>query len=267
MKRNACVMLLVLAAAAPGICRGDMLGNPGFQVGKKNLFVGAEYSKITHIYDLDTGDLETRSERVNLKVTTGLADWFDIYLKVGGSDLWLNYKENNYLGNNLGYASRNFDSEMQVGFGGGTRIRLLNFVDARTRVFVQGGGYYFTASDDIVWQSGASSFAKERDLRWLDMSAGMGIVKQLDIIDVSAGVGLQQIMWWMSDVDVVTSGSAQTRIVRPDRDSFEMKNPVFGFIGIDVILPQAYRLSAQAGISSMDDYEVSVAISQGLGRE
>jgi len=268
MKRTYAV-LLILTLMTPCLLHADILGNPGFQVGSKNLFVGVEYTSILQKFDLDTSDLETSSERASLKVTTGLSDNIDIFLKVGGGSLKLDYENNNYLYKNVnyGYAIKNYDSDMNIGFGGGTRIRLMNFVDSGIRVFAQGGGYYFQTDDDIHWQTGSGTFIKEREIKWADIYGGLGIAKRFDFIDLNFGVGFSEIKWWIKDVDVNKFGSSTTRTTIPERDSFEYKSPVFGFIGIDFVLPHEYRISAQAGIRNLDEAEFSVAISQGLEKD
>ncbi len=254
--------LPILLLFVPNLIFADILGNPGEQVGKKNLFVGVEYSNNMHIYDLDTiKGLEASSERISLKVTTGLNDWFDIYVKAGGASLMLDYKKERN-------AIKNFDSSMSAGFGAGARIRLLNFVDSDTRVFVQGGGFFFKADDDFQWQKAASTITKvEREIKWADLYAGLGIVKRMDFIDLNFGVGVSEIKWWINDVETDKVGNVETSITRPERDSFEAKTPVFGFIGIDFILPYEYRISAQAGIRNMDEAEFSIALSQGLEKD
>ena len=259
--RKATAVLFILVIFFPESLFADMLGNPGEQVGKKNLFVGVEFSNILHSYDLDTDGIDTSSERVSLKVTIGLRDWFDIFVKAGGANLMLDYKKQ-------GNAVKNFDSDMNVGFGGGGRLKLLNFVDSETRVFIQGGGFYFTSSDDIQWQPDAiTTLTKERDIKWMDLYAGLGIVKRMDIIDLNFGVGFSEIKWWINDVEITKSGFAEIRKTIPERDSFESKSPVFGFIGLDFILPLEYRISAQAGVRNLDEFEFGVAISQGLERD
>jgi hypothetical protein len=268
MKRTYAV-LLILTLMTPCLLHADMLGNPGYQVGSKNLFVGVEYTSMMQKFDLDTSDLETSSERVSLKLTTGLSEKFDIFLKVGGASLKLDYRNNNYVYRNInyGYAVKNFDSDMEIGFGGGARLRLLNFVDSGIRVFAHGGGYYFQAESDINWQTGTGNFIKEREIKWADLYGGLGIAKRFDFVDLNFGVGFSEIKWWINDVDVTQSGSFETRTTVPERDSFEYKAPVFGFIGLDFVLPHEYRISAQAGIRNLDEVEFSVAVSQGLEKE
>lgn len=268
MKRLYAV-LLIFTLLPPCILHADILGNPGFQVGSKNLFVGVEYTSIMQKFDLDTSDLETSSERISLKVTTGLSDNFDIFLKAGGAKLNLDYAGNNYVYQNVnyGYADKNYDSDMNVGFGGGARLRLLNFVDSGIRVFVHGGGYYFQTDGEIHWQTGAGTFIKEREVKWADIYGGLGLAKRFDYIDVNIGVGFSEIKWWINDVDVTKVGSSTTRTTVPERDSFEYKSPVFGFIGFDFVLPHEYRISAQAGIRNLDEAEFSIAVSQGLEKD
>ena len=257
------VFLLILMVFAPNLIFADMFGNPGEQVGRKNLFVGVECSSNMHIYDLDTTKgLETSSERISLKVTTGLNEWLDIFVKAGGANLMLDYKKERN-------AIKNFDSSMNAAFGAGTRIRLLNFVDSGTRVFVQGGGFFFKADDDFQWQKENQSTITtvEREIKWADLYAGFGIVKQMDFIDFNFGVGFSEIKWWINDVEIDKMGSVETSITKPERDSFETKTPVFGFIGLDFILPYEYRISVQAGIRNLDEAEFGIALSQGLEKD
>ncbi len=253
------LLLIVLSMLIQPSVSAEMIGNPQEQVGKKNLFVGLEFSSIFHNFDLDTNSgVDTSSERMTLKVTTGLSEWFDIFLKAGGASLMMDYeKESN--------AVKNFDSTMNVGFGGGGRIRLLNFVDSEMRVFAQGGAYYFTSSDDIMWEMSAiSNRTIERDMKWIDMYGAVGVVKRMDFIDLNFGLGFSQVKWWMNDTEINKTGTAETRSVLEERDSFESKSPLFGFVGIDFILPLEYRLSAQAGVRNIDEAQFSIAISQGL---
>ena len=254
-------ILVILMFFGSNTINADMLGNPGAMVGKKNLFVGAEYSSIMHEYKLDTRGLDTSSERINLKVTTGVTDWLDIYVKGGGSKLTLDYKKESN-------AIKNFDSDFNFGFGGGVRLRLLNFVDSGTRMFFQGGGYFFKASDDIIWQSDVSTtLTRDRDIKWADMYAGLGIAKRYDFVDLNFGVGFSEIKWWVNDIERTRTGNAENSVTIPERSSYESRSPVFGFIGIDFILPYEYRLSAQAGIRNVDEAEFSIAISQGLEKK
>lgn len=259
--RTLCAVVLILSCAGPVGLAADMLSNPGFQVGEKNLFVGLEYSTLMHEYELDTGGLETSSDRVSLKFTVGLRDWLDVFVKGGGANLMLDYvKESNAL--------KNYDSEFGAGFGAGARLRVMNFEDSRTRVFLQGGGFFFKTDNNIEWEVDAlTSLKKEREIEWADMYVGLGIAKQMDFVDFTIGAGFSQIYWNMQDVDVRTIGSAVTRTNLPERNSFESLNPVYGFIGLDFILPLEYRISAQAGIRNMDEAEFCISISQGLERD
>jgi len=259
--KNIYIGLWIFLLVCPGILYADMLSNPGVQVGKKNLSVGLEYSTVMHTYDLDTDGLDTTSDRISLKFTTGLTDWLDIFVKGGGANLILDYKQESN-------ALKNYDSDFGVGFGAGARLRLMNFMDSQTRVFLQGGGFFFKTDGAIEWETDVlSSLKKERELEWADMYVGMGIAKRMDFIDLNFGVGFSQIYWRMQDTDVQLTGSAITRSLLPERDSFESLNPVFGFIGLDFVLPYEYRISAQAGIRNLDEAEFSIAISQGLERE
>ena len=265
---------LALVLCLPGTALSEMFGNPGTQIGEKNLFVGIEYSSVMHVYDLDTQDLDTRSERISLKVTTGIKSWLDIYFRAGGVNLTLDYKTNDYVyktsnvSKAWGNASKNFESEFSPGFGAGTRIRLLNFENSRTRVFFDGGGLFFKTDDSIRWNlADGSIITKNRDMNWADIYAALGISKRMDYVDLTLGVGLTEIWWEITDENLEQVGTATTRSTVPKRDSFEMKNPVFGFIGLDFVLPLEYRLSVQAGLRSTDDAVFSVALSQGLERD
>ncbi|MFC1541931.1 hypothetical protein ACFL50_05735 [Candidatus Latescibacterota bacterium] len=257
--RKIILLLAVILCFLPHMIFAEMIGNPSEQVGKKNLFVGLEYTSILHNFDLDTtGGVDTESERASLKVTTGLTDWFDIYLKAGGASLLIDYKKESN-------AIKNFDSNMNIGFGGGGRLRLFNFIDSETRVFIQGGAFYFTSNDDIQWQENAiTTRIRDRDIKWIDMYAAIGIVKRIDFIDLNCGLGFSQIKWWINDIETLKTGTATTSNTLDERDSFEAKSPLFGFVGIDFVLPYEYRISAQAGIRNIDEAEFSVAISQGL---
>ena len=260
MKRITAAILIIMIFV-PGSLFAEILGNPGFQVGKKNLFIGLEYSSIMHIYDIDTNGLDTFSERVSLKVTTGLADWLDIYIKGGGASLKLDYeKESNAL--------KNFDSNMSVGFGAGARLRLLNFVDSGTRVFLQGGGFFFKADGDFQKQIDSYTIrTTDREIKWADIYAGLGIAKRMDFIDLHIGVGFSEIYWDYKDVIVDRTGTATSKLPGSERSSFESRSPIFGFIGLDFVLPYEYRISAQAGIRNIDEVEFNIAISQGLERD
>jgi len=254
-------ILFILALFFPTMLQADLIGNPGTQVGGKNLFVGLELSNNVHFYDLDTNDLKTSSDRISLKVTTGLNDWLDIFIKGGGASLMLDYKEESG-------AIKNFDSDFKAGFGGGTRVRLLNFVNSRTRVFFQGGGFFFKTNDDIQWnQSDGSILTREREIKWADFYCGLGVSKRMDYIDFTFGVGFSEIKWWIEDIDVTKSGVVETRVPLELKESLETVNPIFGFLGLDFVLPLEYRISLQAGIRNIDEYEFSVAVSQGLEKD
>jgi hypothetical protein len=214
-----------------------------------------------HNYDLDTRGLDTSSQRINLKVTTGLTDWLDIYVKGGGAKLKLDYaKESN--------AIKNFDSDFKGGFGAGTRVRLFNFVDSKTRVYLHGGGYFFKTNDTIEWLNNDNTgLIKDREIKWADMFAGLGISKRIDYVDVSLGMGYSGIKWWINDVDRERIGSSESKKTLKERTSYENKNPIFGFIGFDFVLPLEYRISIQAGINNTDNAEFSIALSQGLEKD
>ncbi|MFC1692393.1 hypothetical protein ACFL1R_02685 [Candidatus Latescibacterota bacterium] len=256
---------LILIIILPVSLGAEILGNPGMQVGEKNLFVGIEYTRSIQEFDIDTDGIDTSSDKILLKITTGLSDWFDIFLRCGGANLKLDYKASE---KSADIVTKNFDSDFVFGFGGGTRIRLLNFIDSGTRVFFQGGGFLYKADDSIQWDKvDGTTLTKDREMKWADIFAGLGIAKRLDYVDLTFGVGFSQIWWEISDVDKISSGTSISRIPQKTRDSFEINNPVFGFIGLDFVLPYEYRLSAQAGIRNMDDAEFSVAISQGLEKD
>ena len=86
-------LIIAFIIGMPKVALSEMLGNPGTQVGEKNLFVGVEYSSTAQIFDLDTEDLDTISDKITLKVTTGLTEWLDIYFRAGGAKLKLDYKK------------------------------------------------------------------------------------------------------------------------------------------------------------------------------
>ena len=248
----------------------DILGNPSTQVGKKNLNVGIEYTTITRTFDLDTKDIDTNSERITVKATTGLTDWLDVYIKAGGANLRLNYKENNYAYQNLGTSVKDYNSDFSAGLGAGARLRLLNFVNSGTRVFLHGDCFAFQTNDDIVWNLlDGSVFTKNRDMKYGDIHVGLGISKRMDFVDFTVGVGYTTIWWEIEDIDIEEriSPSSISKIPLEKRDSWETKNPVFGFIGFDFILPREYRVSIQAGLSNLENTEIGIAVSQGLERD
>ena len=245
----------------PGLSSGQWFSNPGTNIGKKNLVVGAEYSQVMHSYELDVNELPTVNERFKLKVTAGLTDWFDVYVEGGGAGLMLDYKEND------ANAVKNFDSDYKAGLGLGARVQLLNFLNSQTRVFLQGGGFYFKTDDTVSWDYIDRTLIKNRDMKWADLYIGLGVVKRIDFMDVSVGVGYSEIKWWMRDTIEIHEGNAVTWDKKPWRDSFEISNPVFGFLGLDFILPYEYRISLQAGITNIDNIGFSAALSQGLERK
>ncbi len=261
--RNSIAVFLVLLVCFPCLSMAEFFGNPGANVGEKNLVVGIEYSNIIHEYQLDTIGLPTSSERVKLKVTAGLSDWLDIYIEGGGAGLMLDYKENDTK------VSKNFDSDFKAGVGLGARVRLLNFPNSQTRVFLQGGGFYLKTDDTIEWGYSLEPMTRKRDMRWADIYIGLGVVKRIDFVDLSFGVGFSEVKWWMRDiVEEYDSNTGGTKFYKERwRDSFEIVNPVFGFMGIDFILPYEYRISVQAGLTSIDDYGFSIALSQGLEKD
>lgn len=260
--RNGLIALLALCLWAPDAPRAELFTNPATNIGKKNLFVGAEYSSISSIYDLDTSELPVTSERALIRVTAGLTDWLDLYIKGGGVNLRLDYQE---LDDSV---IRNYDTpKMKPGFGLGTRVRLLNFVNSGTQVFLQGGGFYFNSDGSVLWSYPGKTVEKSREMRWLDLYAGIGMTRRIDFVDLNFGVGLSEIKWWIKDDVREKIGQVTSTVHTPWRDSFETKSPVVGFFGLDFVLPHAYRLSAQAGIRSMDAAQFTIAVSQGLERE
>ncbi|MBN1294487.1 MAG: hypothetical protein JXB48_21800 [Candidatus Latescibacteria bacterium] len=260
--KNTIKAFLTLMMCFTGLSRAELFNDPGTNIGKKNLVVGIEYSSFLKEYELDqTKEFPTSSERILLKVTAGLTDWFDIYLKGGGASLLLDYKEN-YTN-----VQKNYDSDMEAGVGAGARLRLLNFPNSMTRVFVQGGGFYYKTKDTIEWNYPDRTEITKREMKWADYYVGLGIAKQIDFVDLTFGVGYSQIQWWMKDTIETHQGTAVSWEKKPWRDSFETKNPVFGFLGFDFVLPYAYRFSAQAGIRNLDEAEFNISLSQGLQKD
>lgn len=261
MKKILVGALLLTLCATPAL-RAELFTNPAVNIGKKNLFVGAEYSSIMSEYNLDTRDLPIASQRALLKVTAGLTDWLDIYVKGGGVSLLLDYKS---LDDNV---SSNFDTgKMKPGFGAGTRIQLLNHEDSGTRVFLQGGGFFFANQGSVEWNYPGKTVVKDRSMRWLDLNVGIGVSKRIDFIDLNAGVGFSEIKWWIKDNTKERIGTVTSTVHSPWRDSFETRNPILGFLGIDFVLPYEYRLSAQAGVRSMNAAEITLSVSQGLEKD
>ncbi|MFC1608446.1 hypothetical protein ACFL47_10805 [Candidatus Latescibacterota bacterium] len=264
MKNSGVVFLvLIFLLCCTSQSSAQYFSNPGTNVGKKNLVVGVEYSQIMHTYDLDASEIPTSSERVKLKITAGLSEWLDIYIEGGGAGLLLDYKENDPD------VSKNFDSDMNAGIGLGARIRLKNFQNSQTRVFLQGGGFYFKTDDILEWGYAVEPLTKRRDIKWADMYVGLGVVKTIDFIDLSFGIGYSQIKWWMRDyVEQYDSSTGGTINLKQSwRDSYESPKPVFGFIGLDFILPYEYKVSVQTGLTGMDDFGFSVSLSQGLEKD
>jgi len=252
----------LLFLVAPAAVHAQLFTNPSTNIGRKNLFVGAEYTTVRSVYDLDAKDLPIASERALLKVTAGLSDWLDIYVKGGGVNLSLDYKD---IDDN---AVKNFDPDkMKPGFGAVTRIRLLNYVNSGTTVFFQGGGFYFTAKDDIEWAYTGKTVTKDRSARWLDIYMGIGLTKRIDFVDFNCGIGFSEIKWWIKDDVGEKVGTVTSTVHSPWRDSFETKRPMMGFLGLDFVLPYEYRLSAQVGIRDMDNTSVTVSLSQGLEKD
>lgn len=260
--------ILACMVFGAGTVSAEMFGNPAVQIGKKDLSVGLEYTYAMQTFDLDTSDLDITSQRANLKATTGLTDWLDIFLKAGGAALAQDYENNNYAYRNLGYAVTGYDSDMGLGFGGGARVQLYENVDSGFRLFLEGGGYYSKTEGTIVWEPNAlTTFTRERETRWADVYTGAGMAKRIDFVDLHLGVGFSQVKWWIADTDIEARGVSASRTIMPERDSWEAGNPVFGFFGIDFVLPQAYRLSFQAGARTLENAEFSIALSQGLQRD
>jgi hypothetical protein len=257
MKRTVALTLAVILVL-PMAAWSQMAGNPMEQVGKRNLFVGLEYSTKVHEYKLDTSALETTRDIAAIKVTTGLSDWLDIYLKGGAAALTLDYvKESSALSN--------YESNYGAGFGGGVRMQLWDFVNSETRVFLQGDGFVFNSSDSIEWNRlDGSTFTKDRDITWADLSIVLGVTKRWDYVDLTIGAGFSSVWWEFEDVEITQSGSAVSIIPLAARNSFESKDPMFGVIGVDFILPFEYRLSVQTGVTDSEQASFSVAISQGL---
>jgi hypothetical protein len=252
----------IMLLFAPAALEAQLFTDPATNIGEKNLYVGAEYSSIMSEYDLDASNVPIISRRALIKVTAGLTDRIDVWVKGGGVGLRLDYKQND---DNV---TKNFDpSNMKPGFGAGTRIQLRNFEDSGTRVFFEGGGFYFTADDNIEWSYPGKTKQDNRSMRWLDLFAGIGVAKRIDFVDVNCGIGLTEIRWWMQDDTSEKVGSVTSTVKNPWRDSFEWKNPVLGFFGIDFVLPQEYRISVQAGIRSMNDAAITVSLSQGLDKK
>ncbi len=257
--------VIVFMLCCTGTVSADMFGNPAVQIGKKNLSVGLEYTYALQTLDFDTRTIDITSQRANLKLTTGLTRWFDIFAKVGGASLMQDYENNYYAYQNLGYAISNYDSKMNIGFGGGGRLNLYTNVDSGLRFFVEGGGYYLRTEGTIVWQTNAlTTFTKDRETRWADVYAGAGLAKRMDFVDLHLGFGVSQVEWWITDMDVKATGNTVNRFAQPERSSWELGNPLFGFVGIDFVLPLEYRFSVQAGVRTLDNAEFSIAISQGL---
>ncbi len=268
------ISVIVLLLFVSGAAYGEMFANPGSQVGYKNLYVGLEYSTVTQVYDIDTSDLDLSSERAFLKVTTGLSDWFDIYFRAGGATLDMDYKKNNYIyktstgSTRWGNASKNFESDYVPAFGAGARMRIMNFENSRTRVFVQGGGLMFKADDNITWDlDDGSMMTKNREMKFVDINVGAGLVKRLEYADLTIGAGFSEIWWEINDENLQKIGTATVRNQVPARDSFETKSPAYGFIGLDFILPREYRISLMANVKNADEAEFSVSLSQGLQRD
>jgi hypothetical protein len=246
----------------PVALEAQLFTDPASNIGKKNLVVGAEYSSISSTYDLDTSDLPITSQRALLKVTAGLADWLDIYFKGGGVSLLLDYKEIDDT------VVKNFNpNKMQPGFGAGTRIQIMNLVNSGTRVFFEGGGFFFKTNDNIEWSYPGKAVENDREMRWLDLYAGVGVSRRIDFVDLNFGIGLSEIKWWMKDDVREKVGTVTSTVRSPWRDSFETRNPVLGFLGIDFVLPHEYRISAQAGIRNLDNAMVTVSVSQGLEKD
>lgn len=259
--RKALIAIVVLCMGTSE-SRAELFTNPAANIGKKNLSVGVEFSSVASVYDLDASELPITSERALLKVTAGLTDWLDIYLKGGGANLVIDYKEDD------DDVVQNFaPDKMSAGFGAGTRIQILNRVNSGTRVFFQGGGFFFNADGEISSVTTTKTVTTSREMRWLDVYAGLGVSKRLDFLDITGGVGFSEIKWWMKD-DVSTITGTSTSTVHKDwRSSFETRSPIVGFIGLDFVLPHEYRLSLQTGIRGMDAAEVTFAVSQGLEKD
>ena len=69
MKNIITVLLIIMVFGAVSL-HADMLGNPGSQVGEKNLFVGIEYSNISHTTDIAIEkDTAKSAAKKGLKVT------------------------------------------------------------------------------------------------------------------------------------------------------------------------------------------------------
>ncbi len=259
MNRTA-VLTLAALLGLPAVAWSQMMGNPMEQVAKRNLFVGIEYSTLIHVYDLDTEGIDTTTDIAGLKVTTGITDWLDVFVRAGGARLTLDYEQ-------LGWTD-NFESDYSAGFGGGGRLRLFNFVNAETQVFLQGDGFVFRASDTFERERpDGSTQVRDREVTWSNLSLGLGLTKRWDYVDITVGATLTEVWWELNDVEITRFGSATGRVPLDTRDSFETNSPLAGFIGLDCVLPYEYRLSLQGGITDMDNLRFGAAISQGLEKD
>ena len=254
------ICVLIITALFSGSASGNLIGNPGMNVGKKNLVVGLEYSYMSR--KLET---MTYSNRYLLKATTGLSEWLDIYLTGGGADLSMDYYESKSKVNSTIY---DYSSNASGGVGFGVRMRIMNFENRNTRVFIMGDIFGFRTNGEFIEDlGGGQQNVLQRDTIWIDGRCALGITFGFELVELSFGVGAAGVQRRMDDVKITRSALTSTKVPQARTEPLDYPKPAFGFIGFDFILPLEYRLSFQISGHNIDEGRFSFAISQGLEKD
>ncbi len=252
-------ILIITVLLLTGSASGNLIGNPGVNVGKKNLVVGFEYSYMSR--ELET---MTYSNRYLLKATTGLSDWFDIYLTGGAADLKMNYYQNSSMGSTL----YDYSSNASVGAGFGVRIQLMNFENRNTRVFIMGDVFGFRTNGEFIEDmGGGQQNVLQRETLWIDGRFALGITFGFEILELSFGAGAAGVQRRIDDVKITRTTLTSSEVLLARTEPFDYPKAAFGFIGLDFVLPLEYRLSFQIEGHNLEEGRISFAISQGLEKD
>jgi len=201
-------------------------------------------------------------------VTTGLADWLDVYLRAGAAQLLHDYRNNEYVQQYLGQVSKGYDGGPRLGLGGGGRLWWRGHAGARVAGFLQADAYYVRSEGTIQAARDTSRVVRrDRKLDWADVGAAVGLARQGSAAAVHFGVGISEAWWRIRDTDQVQHAGFGWRVGYPTRSTWEVHEPVFVFAGVELLLPHEFRISTQGAVRTAESFAIGVAVCQGLERQ
>jgi len=246
--RRLFLVCLAASLAVPSLALGGSAGNPASTVGRENFGLTLEMESQAKSVD---GDLAT-STRFLTKIVWGATDRFDIYARLGASDLEVEVP-----------GMQNYEGERGMTWGGGIRLAVAEFPQHGIATYVDGQFLTFY-TDGVVFRAFEGEGYLERysdRYKWNEVQFSFVAAWQRDVFRPYVGLGITTVSGNVTkDVYRMTGGG---------EDYYGQVFEEFGqdvvpelIVGLDVPLGGTGTLSGEVRYSDSDEVSFFIGASE-----